>query len=133
MSRKKKDHSTSPNGLQNHSSAVDPQWVLPGSENIPEVEKGRWLLVRISLNNNIFLFIVYSPSFLPGRASLKEKGTQTCTCTIFLDHHSMPGLNVCGTDAQIGQKPPASLQPCLCSQMKVGVQQGHTATTFFQR
>lgn len=45
MRTKKKPHcSTSPDGFQNHSSAVDPQWVLPGSGNIPEVEKEDWLL-----------------------------------------------------------------------------------------
>lgn len=45
MRRGKKACLTSPNGLQHHSSAADPQWVLPAGENIPEVEKGDWLLV----------------------------------------------------------------------------------------
>lgn len=133
MRRKKKNHSTSPNGFQNHSNAVDPQGVLPGGENIPEVEKGGWLLVWISLNSNIFVFIVYSPSLFPELASLKQKVAWTCTPITCPDHHSMPSLNACKTDALIGQRQPASLQLCLCSQMEVGVQQGHTATTVFQR
>lgn len=82
-----------PNGFQNHSSSVYSQWVLPDSENIPEVEKEmvicigfiKWQYIYIF---NLFPFIFQEPPYL------KWKGIQTHTHMIFPDHHDVKSEHV---------------------------------------